>query len=303
MKIPETWEDELTIFRQDQPPEKRSYEEYIRFYKETGDDRHFEAFLHAYEKRLNINVLEFIRRYGMQGHFEDLKMVYAEGLLEAARQYDLSYGVPFMFFKEQICRNGLLEYARTMRTGYTVPTESEYKKLRTVMRLFHENGCSYDPAVINRIADKMGMEADKVKKMIDGGRRNEHLADFYRRYPDPDGEEGAEDVTYDNSMNPEKQFFLNYRGETVMTTFEQMSPRQKNVLAARCGFCEYCYTWRKKKEFWKIAEDNNLSSEETVKKIYRQAVKDLKRLIEKSDVMGIFKTCIDRECFDQYIDE
>ena len=76
MKIPETWEDELTIFRQDPPPEKRTYEEYIRFYKENGDDRHFEAFLHAYEKRMNNNVLEFIRRYGMQGHFEDLKMVY-----------------------------------------------------------------------------------------------------------------------------------------------------------------------------------------------------------------------------------
>ena len=157
------------------------------------------------------------------------------------------------------------------------------------MRLFHENGCSYDPAGINRIADKMDMEADKVKKMIDGGRRNEYAADFYRKYPDPDGEEGTEDVTHNNSMNPEKQFFLNYRGETVMTAFEQLSPRQKNVLAARCGFCEYCSSRRKKKEFWKIAEDNNLSSEETVKKIYRQAVKDLKQLIEKADVMGIFQ--------------
>ena len=277
MKILENWKDELTFLQQDPPPEKKTYEELISLYRKTGNEEYFEAFLHFYENRLNTKVMGFIQTYSMQGHFEDLKMVYVGGLYKAVREYDPSQGILFMAFKEMICRNEMHEYSRMMRTGYSVPSEYVYRKLRETMRLFNENGRKFTPEVIHMISEKTEMKEKLVKEVIIGGLRNENMADFYTKYLDMDDEEGAEDVTYDYSMNPERQFFLNYRGEAVMSAFDMLTPRQKNVLAARCGFCEHCYSKQEKKEFWKIAEDNNLASEESVKKIYKKAVKELEQ--------------------------
>lgn len=77
-----------------------------------------------------------VQRYAMQDHFEDIKEVCILGLLQALDKYSIDCGTPFLTYKTRIMWDEVHRYIRTMRTGLTVPSDSEYKKVRKAMRLY-----------------------------------------------------------------------------------------------------------------------------------------------------------------------
>lgn len=51
--------------------------------------------------------------------------------------------------------NGLwMDYIRTMRTGFTVPTDTEYYLLRMAVRLYAENNYKTDDATLTTIGEE-----------------------------------------------------------------------------------------------------------------------------------------------------
>ena len=83
-------------------PPKWDLQEYIVTYLKEKDNRYLAWFLHYYEKTLNNNVQEYMRKLFMPEHFADMKQAYIAGLLKALKNYDIKQGVPFTSFKERM---------------------------------------------------------------------------------------------------------------------------------------------------------------------------------------------------------
>ena len=92
---------DLNMYQLKPAPPKWDLQEYIVTYLKEKDNRYLAWFLHYYEKTLNNNVQEYMRKLFMPEHFADMKQAYIAGLLKALKNYDIKQGVPFTSFKER----------------------------------------------------------------------------------------------------------------------------------------------------------------------------------------------------------
>ncbi len=273
------WEEDLVWYQQDPAPEERPFEEYITLYQETGNSRYFMDFLHYYEQQLNTKIKGMVQRFSLEGHFADLKSTYVIGLLKAADTYDPSYGNTFVQYKEYITKKEIDDYIRTMRTGYTVQSENAFRDLKKAMWLFNGSGRDGSEENLQIIAKIMGMRLKTLKEILAGGLRNENQVDFYKTNDDEDAGMTIEELIRDEHLDPEKLFFLQRRWDIVMGAFEDLTVREKNVVASRCGFCENCYGIKKEMKYKEIATNNCLSSAEAAENIYKKAVREMREKI------------------------
>lgn len=92
-----------------------------------------------------------------------------------------------------------------MRTGFAVQSDDEYRNLRNIMRLYAAYSNKNDTETLKKISDEVGLSAKTVTEILQGDFHNMQFIDFYRSYADDDGEESAEDVTVDYTINPCKR--------------------------------------------------------------------------------------------------
>lgn len=83
---------DLNMYQQKPAPPKWNLQEYIVTYLKEKDNRYLAWFLHYYEKTLNNNVQEYMRKLFMPEHFADMKQAYIAGLLKALKNYDIEQG-------------------------------------------------------------------------------------------------------------------------------------------------------------------------------------------------------------------
>ena len=189
------------------PPKVDDFQEYIALYLAEKDEKYLGWFLHYYEPRLNTVIMQTVQETAMQGHFADLKQAYIFGICKALQKYDISTGVPFLIFKEFYVKNEIDNYIRTMRQGYSVQSVDEYRTLKKAMALYAKYEYNFDEETITKIAAEIGKSIKDTKEIIRTGIDSTHYIDFYRRYADEDGESTAEDITSDETYNPERLFF------------------------------------------------------------------------------------------------
>ena len=268
-------ENEKKWFHMNPAPEKKASEEYIQLYLKSGDEKDLAAFLHYYEPRMNHKVQGYIERFSMEEHFEDLKAVFVYGLYQAMRSYDSQYGKTFLQYKEYIVLEEILEYVRTMRTGFTIPTVHEYRTLRNVMKLFNKLDRDYSRQGLEHIAEEMDMSVKTVKEYILAGLDSENVISMDEETDEESGHT-IENLMADQEASAEELCFRLLRWERLKHAFEQLTPRQKNVVASRCGICENCYGTKKPIKFKEIATNNGLSSEEAAEQIYKRAIVELR---------------------------
>ena len=58
------------------------------------------------------------------------------GILRALEDYPKDWDAPFITYKTRIMWEEIHSYIRTMRTGFTVQSDDEYRNLRNIMRLY-----------------------------------------------------------------------------------------------------------------------------------------------------------------------
>ena len=175
------WENELYRYRLRPTPEKKPLQEYIELYLDTGEASWLAAFLHYYEPRLNDLSMGYVQEYAMQGHFADIKSACVFGLLQALQGYIKEKG-PFVPYARYEIKRAVDDYIRTMRTGFTVPTDTEYYLLRTAMRLYAEHDYKTDDETVAMIAKKIHRRPERVREMLRGGLQNMQFTDFYLTY-------------------------------------------------------------------------------------------------------------------------
>lgn len=280
------WKQDLYRYRlTPAPPKKDDFQDYIDLYFAEKDGKYLSWFLHYYEPTLNTQMMTAVQEYNMRGHFIDLKQAAVYGILKALSNYDISLGVPFLVYKEYYVKNEIDDYIRTMRTGYTVQSSDEYKLLRRAMALYNKYGKS-DDETIARIAAKIGKNVKDTSEIIAAGLRNMSNAEFYRQYADEDGESSAEDVTRDDTTDPAKIYFDEWRANAVFARYEKLDIRERSMIADHLGFCRECHgilengtdengekilLFRQKKAYADLALQHTLSSPDTAFRIVHKA--------------------------------
>ena len=280
------WKQDLYRYRlAPAPPKKDDFQDYMDLYFAEKDEKYLSWFLHYYEPTLNTQIMTAVQEYSMRGHFVDMKQAAVYGILKALSNYDISLGVPFLVYKEYYVENEIDDYIRTMRTGYTVQSSDEYKLLRRAMALYNKYGKS-DDETITRIATEIGKSVKDTREIITAGLRNMSYAEFYRQYADEDGESSAEDVTRDDSTDPAKMYFDEWRADAVFDRYEKLDIRERSMIADHLGFCRECHgvlengtdengekilLFRQKKAYADLALQHTLSSPDTAYRIVYKA--------------------------------
>lgn len=267
------WEKELYMYRlSPAPPKVKDLQEYIDLYLSEENEKYFEWFLHYYEPILNTTAMGIVQRYAMQGHFEDIKEVCILGLLQALDKYSIDCGIPFLTYKTRIMWDEVHRYIRTMRTGLTVPSDSEYKKVRKAMRLY--SIYKKDPNALKKISKAIGVKEDPASQILQGALRNQQFVDFYRQYADDDGEESREEICGDDTYEPLRTLVQKELTETLFSAYNALSYKEQEVIRIRTGVCPDCHRVQNRKykspTFYETAITIGLSSAEATEKIYRE---------------------------------
>lgn len=221
------------------PPKMEDLQDYIDLYFAEKDDKYLMWFLHYYEPILNDTVTDIIERYSMQGHFSDIKQACVIGIFKALQDYNKSEHGSFITYKVRIMWNEIHEYIRQMRTGYTVPSESKYRTLRRIMRLYSEYGYSIES--ISKISNEVKLSEDNVKAIIASGIENMNIVDFYVSYTDEESEETMTDVTSDTDFEPLKVLLENEKFSYVRDAFCRLDYRERLVVSEYLAFCPDCF--------------------------------------------------------------
>ena len=131
------WQKELYIYRlSPAPPKKDDLQEYIDLYLAEKDETYLSWFLHYYEPTLKTTVMGIVQRYAMFGHFLGIKEACVLGIRRALEEDPKDWDVPFITYKTRIMWEEIHSDIRTMRTGFTVQSDDEYRNLRNSMRLY-----------------------------------------------------------------------------------------------------------------------------------------------------------------------
>lgn len=153
------------------------------------------------------------------------------------------------------------------------------------MALYNKYGKS-DDETIARIAAELGKNVKDTREIITAGLRNMSYAEFYRQYADEDGESSAEDVTRDDTTDPAKMFFDEWRADAVFDRYEKLDIRERSMIADHLGFCRECHgvlengtnengekilLFRQKKAYADLALQHTLSSPDTAYRIVHKA--------------------------------
>ena len=171
---------------------------------------------------------------------------------------------------------------RTMRTGFTVQSEGEYRVLRKAMRYYRECGEKSDYGTMEKVAGKLGKSVKETIEIIQAGLRSTQFVDYYRKYSDEDSEESRDEAAYDSLSDTEYLFFRLERANATMEAFENLDDRERAVVSAHLGFCMECYSITDKgQSFINIAIDHALASPDTADKIYRRTLRKMKMVLEK----------------------
>lgn len=240
----ETYIDEkdLNMYRIVPAPPKWDLQEYIVTYLKEKDNCYFAWFLHYYEKTLNNNVQGYMRKLFMPEHFADMKQAYIAGLLKALTNYDIEQGAPFTSFKERYVEREILDYVRSMRTGFTAQSIAEYTKLRKAMAVWDKYDRSYADAVLETVAAELSETVEDTKEILLGGLLNENRVDLYQQYAEDDEAESTEEAHPDTTSDT---YTLYMKGELyarLWDAYDKLEYTERMMLAQRLGFCFDCHS-------------------------------------------------------------
>lgn len=268
------------LYQLDPAPQQRTPQECIERYLETGDAGFFAQFLHWHEPEINRKAKKFERQYAVQGHFPDLKQACVQGMFEALDGYEKEKG-PFIPYAERTVERAMHDYVRTMRTGCSVPNDTEYYLLRKAMRLFAERGEKTDDETIAAIAAAIHREPKTTMELIQSGIRNMRVLELDREPGDEDDEPMEIGSLNDE---PSALFFQAYQMDALYDAFQKLDLREREIVAAHLGFCPECFSTKdragkriERQTFEDIMLLFGLSSPDTVDKAYRKALEKLRK--------------------------
>lgn len=122
----------------------------------------------------------------------------------------------------------ILDYVRSMRTGFTAQSIAEYAKLRKAMAIWYKY--------------ELEETVENAKEILLGGLLNENRVDLYRQYTDDDGEECTEEAHSDGTSDTYTLFMKNELYTRLWEAYEKPEYTERKMLSQRLGFCFECHS-------------------------------------------------------------
>ena len=160
------------------------------------------------------------------------------------------------------------------------------------MGLYREYGEMATLENIEKIAEQIDRSPKFTCELITAGLRNTLFIPFYKEYCDEDSEETAEDVTSDNTFNPELELIRKDQSEAVWGAYNDLDIGTQLMIADNLAFCPECHSIfemqkdkngepvkdrRKKKTYKEIAMLNEMSEEESVRVALQKGYEEMRK--------------------------
>ena len=266
------------------PPRLGSLQDYIDRYLDEGYEIYFEWFMHFMEPRINAKADKYVRRFNLDDHFTGLKSACVCGIWEALTKYRTRREVPFIEFMQRIVSAHMIEYVREMRPGFSIPKASTFRMERNIMAAFNALGGTLDGATIAETAKQCGMSVETAERHIRLCMRAQNVVSFEDLESLGVSEDTENKLVTDSSPSPEQAYFSQLRADEVMSAYEQLEYRERDIVAGRLDFCMECYSvtqcdnrgfdrnGSKKPTFEELANSYGLRSADAAEDIFRKAL-------------------------------
>jgi len=270
------------MFQIQNPPAKLScWQDYFARIKQ-GEDC-FPEFLHYYEPVLNSIASHFVRRYGMNDHFADVKMTYVETLLTELEAYDPSSGVDFLIAVQRKLNAALHGYAMKNLKGFFETSATHYYQLRKAA--FISKNAS-EETVIPRICDELTIQSKSAMRLLEEAQ----ALDSFQWYTGILTAEGQEDIPagidilgYCQTAQPEQELLHKETIEALHRAFEKLNYKEQDIISRHLGFYKVCFRPLLSNTFEELADLYQYSTADGVMRFYQRALKKLRRLWENEN--------------------
>lgn len=275
------WEQQMFQIK-NPPPKRRTWQDYAVHIWETGDWDCFESFLHYYEPIINKAVTQYMNRYGLQGHFGDLKMTYVEALCAAMKTYP-GGELTFLKYAGRKITAALHGYAMTNLKGFSDTAPTHFYQLRKAAHIYKSGSDS----PVEAICTALHITEKTAIRLIE----EVHALDTFSWLDAPleDAEEvqvpdDSDAMGLSHPIRPESALLQKEHREWLHNAFWRLDYQEQDVISRHLGFYKRCFRPTRPQTFEELADIYQLASANSVMRRYRKAIKKLQGfLFEKQN--------------------
>lgn len=227
------------MYELDYTPVKLSdWNEYFVRFRETGDIRYYNEFLHFYEPVLDERTRAFIRRFELEEYrAEDLKQIFSSLLWEELQTYDSE--IPLLQMIRFKALNEWNEYVRLNCGNFQPDNRNQYTLLRKIARLYYAK--SDDKKTTREIITEIARELELTEKSVEdyitavATFKPKYNADFY-----VEEEDGEFFSPIPDSYTTEDWFFRLEQKEKLNSALADLTITEQKLIEIRFGICLNC---------------------------------------------------------------
>ena len=272
------------------PQPMEHWQDYIDLVKNNGDKNAFLVFLHFYEPTINGKVESFVNRYGLHGHFADLKMAYVEALWERLQEYPPDCKIPFLKYVKQATTDALNSYAALNLKGFSISQDKQYYRLRTAAYIY-KTICKEDvEQAVPMICDQLHVTEKTARRLLDEVR----VLDTFLWYDQQNEEKTAEfhdSLTGQDVMGllkpylPEPALLRKETRKYIRAAFHKLGYRDQDIVSRHLGFYKVCFRPLFSVSFEELADIHQFSTADGVRKAYKRALEKMRKQLEEWSVL------------------
>lgn len=276
---------ERSMFQIRNAPEKLpDWQDYFVRIK-RGEDL-FPVFLHHYEPVLNSIAEKHISRYGLEGHFADVKMVYVETLLAELKHYDPASGVTYLTSIKRKLDAALHAYTMINLKGFSETAETYFYQLRKAAYIYHSQ--PKESAVIEICAQLNITEKTAVMLL-----EQVYAIDTFQWYGGVETEDGQDDIPVGIDLlghcrNPQPEPALLHKETVGMLhrAFWKLDYKEQDIVSRYLGFYKTCFRPLFSNTFEELADLYQYTTADGVMRFYHRTLDKLRILLDQE---GMFK--------------
>ena len=258
----------------DVPPKLDSWQDYFVQTKQGADL--FAVFLHYYEPVLNEITDSFCRKYGLDKHFYDVKMVYVEAMLTELERYDPACDIPFLQLTHRKLTNAMHTYAMFNLKGFSETSLTHYARLRKAAYLYKTTAPNQAVATICKelnIQPKTSLRLIEQVDALDTFRSVDEAGEDDEGY---DSLVGKDVLGYRQAHNPETVVIHQDQSDALWDAFNELTTKERDIISLHLGFCMECFRTINPQTFDDLADLYQYTAADSVMKLYHRALKKIR---------------------------
>ena len=258
----------------DVPPKLDSWQDYFVQIKQGADL--FAVFLHYYEPVLNEITDSFCRKYGLDKHFDDVKMVYVEAMLTELERYDPACDIPFLQLTHRKLTNAMHSYAMFNLKGFSETSLTHYARLRKAAYLYKTTAPNQAVATICKELSIQPKTTLRLIEQVDALDTFRSVDETGEEDEDYDFPVGKDILGYRQARNPETIVIHQEQSDALWDAFNALTTKERDIISLHLGFCMECFRTINPQTFDDLADLYQYTAADSVMKLYHRALKKIR---------------------------